>query len=432
MTPSARLSAAIEILTVTAEQRRPVADVLKDWGRAHRFAGSKDRAAIADLAYDTLRVRSSAAWLMGEDTPRALMIGALHLRRDLPTADIVTLFSGETHAPTSLTETEQARLEHADFAGAPNWVLGDYPEWLEASFAAAFPSDAVAEGRALSQRAPLDLRVNLLKGDREKAERNLSHLAPQRTGLSPWGLRFTPMDNARAPAMAAEPAYAKGLVEIQDEGSQVTALLSGASPGWQVLDLCAGGGGKTLAMAAMTENKGQIYATDTDGRRLTPIYDRLARANARNIQVRAPRGSEDVLADLVGRCDLVFVDAPCTGTGTWRRNPDAKWRLRPGALEQRCAAQDAALDSAVRYLKPGGRLVYVTCSILRDENEDRIAACLARHAELVPIDSTSLATQADVPQLADRASALGPGLRLTPLTTGTDGFYIAALSRVTG
>ena len=234
----------------------------------------------------------------------------------------------------------------------------------------------------------------------------------------------------RAPAMSAEPSYVKGLVEIQDEGSQLVTMLSGARAGQQVLDLCAGGGGKTLALAAMMENKGQIYATDSDGRRLSPIFERVSRANARNVQVRAPRGEQDVLADLTGRCDLVMVDAPCTGTGTWRRNPDAKWRLRPGALEQRQKAQDEALARAVTFVKPGGRLLYITCSVLRDENEDRMAALLAAHTDLVPVDAAHMAESAGMPALAALASAFGPGLRLTPRTAGTDGFYVAALSRV--
>ncbi|MCW6511094.1 RsmB/NOP family class I SAM-dependent RNA methyltransferase [Lichenifustis flavocetrariae] len=430
MNPSARLSAAIEILTVMDEQRRPVADVLRDWGRSHRFAGSKDRAAIGDLAYDALRVHASAAWIMGDASPRAVLLGALRRIRGMTSETIAGLLTGQDHAPAPLTEAELARLDTDTLADAPDHIRGDIPEWLAPSFAAVFGQDTAAEGEALSRRAPVDLRTNLLKGDRAKAERALKHLGPEPTPYSPWGLRLVHSD--RAPAMAAEPAYAKGLVEVQDEGSQLAALLSGAGPGQQVLDLCAGGGGKTLALAAMMENKGQVYAADADGRRLTPIYDRLARADARNIQVRAPRGTQDVLADLAGRCDLVFIDAPCTGTGTWRRNPDAKWRLRPGALEQRCKAQDEVLAAAVRYLKPGGRLLYATCSVLHEENEDRIAALLAAHPDLLPLDAGVMAARAGVPQLGNHASKSGPGLRLTPRTTGTDGFYIAALTRAAG
>lgn len=430
MTPSARLSAAIEILSVIEEQRRPAADLLKEWGRAHRFAGSKDRAAIADLVYDTLRVRASAAWLMADETPRALLLGALKRVRHLNATEIAALFSGLDHAPQVLSEHEAIRLQGDTLEAAPAHVRGDYPEWLAAEFDALYGAEAAAEGEALAGRAPMDLRVNTLRGDRAKALRALAHLRPEQTRLSPWGLRLVSRDDGRTSAVSAEPAYLKGLVEVQDEGSQLAALLGGARPGWQVLDLCAGGGGKTLALAAMMENKGQVYAADRDARRLAPIFERLTRAQARNVQVRSPRGEQDVLDDLAGRCDLVVVDAPCTGTGTWRRNPDAKWRLRPGALEQRRLAQDEVLGEAVRYLKPGGRLVYITCSVLREENEDRITALLTAHADLAPVDAAHMATKAGVPALSERVSTLGPGLRLTPRTTGTDGFYIVALSRI--
>jgi 16S rRNA (cytosine967-C5)-methyltransferase len=228
----------------------------------------------------------------------------------------------------------------------------------------------------------------------------------------------------------AEPAYVKGIVEVQDEGSQLAALLSLAKPGMQILDLCAGAGGKALALAAMTDNQGQIYATDTDGRRLTPIFDRLTRSGARNIQVRAPRGKADVLTDLAGRCDLVLVDAPCSGSGAWRRNPDAKWRIRPGALEQRMKDQDEVLEQAFLYVKQSGRIVYVTCSLFACENEERVAAFLARHDEMLPLEAGAQARAAGIPALAAQASPHGPGLRLSPRATGTDGFYIAALTRI--
>ena len=274
------------------------------------------------------------------------------------------------------------------------------------------------------------MRANLLKTTREKALKALAHLGAEPTPLSPVGLRIAIRPDGRGPALAAEPAYVKGLVEVQDEGSQLAALISEAKPGMQVLDLCAGAGGKTLALAAMMDNHGQIYATDDDGRRLAPIFERLARSGARNVQVRAPKGQADGLADLAGRCDLVMIDAPCTGSGAWRRNPDAKWRMRPGALEQRMKDQDETLDNAVRFVKPGGRIVYVTCSVLRAENEDRVAAFLARQDAFLPVDAATQARAAGLPALAERASPFGPGFRLSPRTTGTDGFYVATLARM--
>ena len=183
-------------------------------------------------------------------------------------------------------------------------------------------------------------------------------------------------------------------------------------------------------IAASMANQGQIYATDEDGRRLAPIFDRLARSGARNVQVRAPRGQADVLADLEGRCDLVMIDAPCTGSGAWRRNPDAKWRIRPGALEQRVKNQDETLEKAVRFVKRGGRIVYVTCSLLRLENEDRVAEFLSRHDDMLPVDAAAQARSAGLAELAEHRSAFGPGFRLSPRSTGTDGFYIATLTRL--
>jgi 16S rRNA (cytosine967-C5)-methyltransferase len=429
MTPAARVAAAIEVLADVEARRRPAVDALKDWGLARRFAGSGDRAGVASLVYDALRRKSSSAWLMDDSSPRGVMIGALKQLRDLDEAGIAALFSGEGHAPTPLTEGERERLRSGDLSGAPDHVRGDYPDWLAAGFAESCGVNAAAEGRALADRAPVDLRVNTLKGGRDRALAALAHLEAQPTPLSPVGIRVPLRADGRGPALSAEPAYVKGQVEVQDEGSQLAALLSGAKPEMQALDLCAGGGGKTLALAAMMENHGQIYATDDDGRRLTPIYDRLARAVVRNVQVRAPRGERDILSDLEGRCDVVLIDAPCTGSGAWRRNPDAKWRVRPGALEQRIKDQNQTLERAAKYVKPGGHLVYVTCSLLKAENEDRVAAFLAAHDAFLPLEAAHWASACGLPALAAQASSLGAGFRLSPLRSGTDGFYVAPLTR---
>ncbi len=430
MIPAARVAAAIEVLSDIETRRRPAADAMKDWGLAHRFAGSGDRSAISGLVYDALRRKSSSAWLMGECSPRAEVMGALRQTRGLDADAIATLFTGVGHAPAKLSEAEDARLRTADLSGAPAHVAGDFSEWLAPHFEASFGAEAADEGRALADRAPVDLRANLLKTTRDKVLAALAHLAPQPTPLSPVGLRIAIRPDGRGPALAAEPAYVKGFVEVQDEGSQLAALLAEAKPGMQVLDLCAGAGGKALALAAAMDNHGQIYATDTDGRRLAPIFDRLARSGARNVQVRAPRGDADVLADLEGRCDLVLIDAPCTGSGAWRRNPDAKWRIRPGALQQRMKDQDETLEKAIGFVKVGGRIVYVTCSVLRPENEDRVAAFLSRHDDMLPVDAATQARSAGLAPLADHASPFGPGFRLSPRATGTDGFYIATLARV--
>ena len=320
------------------------------------------------------------------------------------------------------------RLETATLEGAPEPVRGDYPDWLADKFAEAFGARAAEEGRALATRAPVDLRVNILKGDRSQALEKLAHLGPIPTPLSPLGLRIA-AGQGRGPALAAETAYVKGYVEPQDEGSQLASLLCAAAPGEQVLDLCAGGGGKALALAGQMHNRGQIYAYDSDGRRLMPIHARLERAGARNIQVRAPRGAADVLADLEGRCDLVLIDAPCTGTGVWRRHPDAKWRLAPGALDLRLKEQARLLALATRFVKPGGRIVYVTCSLLIDENESQIADFLAAYQDFAAQLAAETAQAAGLPELARFASRHGAGLRFSPATSGTDGFYVCVMSR---
>ena len=428
MTPAAQVSAAIEVLADISQRRRPATDALKDWGIAHRFAGSKDRAAIASLVFDALRKASSASFIMDEDAPRAKMLGALREARGLDVETISSLFSGEGHAPEALTPKERLRLETAGLDAAPDFIRGDYPEWLSARFSAVFGQEAAEEGKALAMRAPIDLRVNILKGSREQAHQKLAHLAPLFTPHSPIGLRID-AGYKRGPAMTAETAYVKGYVELQDEASQLASLLCAAAPGEQVLDLCAGGGGKTLALAGQMHNRGQIYAYDAQPRRLMPIHERLERAGARNIQVRAQRGDVDVLSDLVGRCDLTLIDAPCTGTGTWRRHPDAKWRLAAGALDQRLQAQAQLLDQAARYVNAGGRLAYVTCSVLIEENEAQIEAFTNRHPEFSSVSAVSMAQAAGLETLACYSSQHGPGLRFSPRTSGTDGFFVALLQR---
>jgi 16S rRNA (cytosine967-C5)-methyltransferase len=424
MTPGGRIAAAIEVLDEIESRHRPASDALKDWGLSHRFAGSKDRVAIGSFVFDALRCKASSAWIMGENTSRAILLGSLRQMRQMSPQDVMALFSGEAHSPAPLSDSEQQAIVQGQLDAAPAHVLGDFPDWLTS----ALGEDAIALGRSLAERAPVDLRVNRLKGTRQKALAALAHLNAEPTPLSPDGIRLPFLPDGRGPALSAEPAYVKGLVEVQDEGSQLAALLSNAKQGEQVLDLCAGGGGKTLALAALMQNKGQIYASDSDGRRLTPIYKRLERAGARNVQVRPPKGSTDVLADLKGRCDLVLVDAPCTGTGTWRRNPDAKWRVRPSSLEHHVSEQAEVLEKAMAYLNPKGRLLYITCSLLRDENETQIERFLEKHPAFVSLAPADMATAAGLPQLAGFGSTKGPGLRLSPLAGGTDGFYIACLT----
>jgi 16S rRNA (cytosine967-C5)-methyltransferase len=426
MTPAARLSAAIEVLADIESRRRPAPDALKDWGLARRFAGSKDRAAVASLVYDVLRRRRSAAWLMGEDTPRAVLLGALRLARGASADEIAALCSGERFAPAPLSEPERVRLETGTLANAPADVAGDFPDWIASALQDHFGDDLVPELEALATRAPLDLRVNALRADRPGVLAELAHLSATETPLAPLGIRLGHGEDGRGPSVQVEPSFLRGEFEVQDEGSQLAASLAGATPGQRVVDLCAGGGGKTLALAAAMADTGELIATDSDPRRLAPIHARLARAGIRNTQVRTPRGREDVTADLAGAVDLVLVDAPCTGAGTWRRNPDAKWRLRPGSLALRLKEQATVLERAAALVRPGGRIAYVTCSILPAENDGAIDALLSGRDGLsvVPVHEVT----AKLPALAQRVRLTRHGLQMTPLRTGTDGFYVAILS----
>jgi 16S rRNA (cytosine967-C5)-methyltransferase len=431
MTPGARLSAAIDVLADIEARRRPASDALKDWGLSHRFAGSGDRAAIGGLVFDALRRRQSAAWLMDEATPRAILFGALKLERGMGPDAIRRLADGGRFAPAPPTEVEIEALGSARLREAPAHVRGDYPEWLDAKLAAVFGEDRAAEGAALSSRAPVDLRVNTLKGDRATAAAALAHLHANPAPWSPVGLRIALSAEAKSPPIQAEPAFIDGLVEVQDEGSQLAAILTGAGPRDTVIDLCAGGGGKTLALAAQMENRGRLIATDTDIRRLAPIHARLARAGAGHVEVRTPRGAAPLLDDVVGQVDLVLIDAPCTGIGAWRRNPDAKWRVRPGALEQRIKDQDEVLARAAPLVRQGGRIAYITCSLLAQENGDRIAAFLAAHPAfaVLPADEMVRALPGRAAEFGAAVLVTGGGLLMTPRRTGTDGFFVAIMAR---
>lgn len=423
-----RLAAAIEILGDIERHHRPAAEALKDWGVSHRFAGSRDRAAIGNLVYDALRWRRSSAWLIGNNTPRALVLGTVAQHWTDGADGMARLVADDPHAPEPLTAGETSRLEEADLSAAPDQVRADIPEWLVPAFQRTFGDDWMSEGVALALRPPLDMRVNRLKSNRQKVKKALARLEPADTSFSPDGLRILPTaGDRRHPNVQVEPSYRKGWFEVQDEGSQLAALLVAARPGEHIFDFCAGAGGKTLAMAATMANKGQVFAYDSDRARLAAIFERLKRAGTRNVQIREAGAS---LEDLAGRLDAVLVDAPCTGTGVWRRRPDAKWRLNEHALGERIAEQDGLLDAAARLIKPGGRLVYVTCSLLTEENDDRIDAFIEKSAEFRPVPATDAIARAGLPNaLAQAVRVTAHGMVLSPLRTGTDGFFVAILVR---
>ena len=431
MQPGARLLAAIEVLDEVLRRHRPASQALSDWGRAHRFAGARDRAAIGNIVFDALRGRSSLASLMGDDTPRALALGVMAHRWSVPPGDVAAMCAGERN-PAPLSEAELARLSVGLAEDAPPWVRGDYPEWLDAELHEVFGMDAPSQAAALADRAPVDLRVNTLKADRGKVVKALAKFGAHETPLSPIGIRVPARArDAKAPNLEAEAAHGKGWFEVQDEGSQIAALLTGTRAGQQVADVCAGAGGKSLALAAAMRNTGQLYAYDSDKVRLRPIFERLKRAGARNVQV-LPAGETEALETLRARMDVVLVDAPCSGSGAWRRRPDAKWRLSPEALAKRHGEQRATLDTAAALVRPGGYLVYVTCSVLPSENSAQVARFLRDHADFTPapVESAWAAhLSAPFPGSAAPDDETG-ALLLTPASHRTDGFFVAILARV--
>ena len=425
-----RITAAIEILGEVFGHHRPASDTLRDWGRAHRFAGSGDRHAIGTLVFDVLRKRNSLAFAMRDESPRALVLAALRFVWGRPVAKI-DASAGELHGPGGLTANERTSLDGFDREAAPVHVQGDFPEWLNSSFDRAFGAHAVQEGAALAERAPIDLRVNILKADRPKLIAAYSKYGGSEGPLSPWCVRIpSPNPNARNLNVEAEPAHGKGWFEVQDAGSQTAALMCGAKAGEQVADICAGAGGKTLALAAMMANRGQIHAYDADRHRLRPIFERLQRAGVRNVQVI---GADETarLEVLRGKMDCVLVDAPCSGSGSWRRKPDAKWRLTSKQLSIRLSEQRTVLAQGNALVKPGGRLVYVTCSVLPEENVDQVHAFLAADPQfgIVPYrEQWRVAIGSPPPESADGSSVT---LLLTPARHATDGFFIAVMRRVT-
>jgi 16S rRNA (cytosine967-C5)-methyltransferase len=421
MRDGGRIAAAIEVLADIEARHRPAHLALKSWGGDARYAGSKDRAFVSGLVLDVLRRRRSMAWTMGEESHRARALGIVRFVWDWPTPRI-EVAAAEAHGPGELSEAERGHLaQPVPLEGAPPPVQGDYPDWLEAPLERVFGEDQALEGQAMAARAPVDVRVNALKSDAAHVLKALDPFDPDQLTFPPGAIRIAaPAASERAAPVEAAPAFERGWFEVQDAGSQIAAAVASEIRGKQVLDFCAGGGGKTLALAAAMGNTGQLYAYDSDARRLAETVKRALRAGVRNLQVRSPIDPR-ALDGLDGRMDLVFVDAPCTGSGTWRRHPDAKWRLTPQQLERRMAEQDAVLAAAAPFVKPGGRLIYVTCSLLAEENEDRVAAFTAAQPAFAA-EPVALA--------GAEAWRTGAGfLRLTPRSAGTDGFFVCVLRR---
>lgn len=422
-----RMAAAIEVLDAIERHKRPVSEALKDWGMSHRFAGSGDRGVIGNIVYDALRMKLSHAYLMDNDGSAALVHAVILRQWDLPAQRLKAQLDGDRFAPAPLPEACYTALANRRLSDAPAYVQADIPEWIEFAFEENFGDDWMVEAAALNERPPLDMRVNTLKADRTKALAALDRSGAKPTAVAMNGLRVTAGPGpARLPNVTAEPAFAKGWFEIQDEGSQVASELVFARAGEQILDYCAGAGGKTLALSAAMDNAGQIHAYDIDRRRLSPIFERLKRAGTRNVQVHDGEGG---LEDLVGRMDRVLVDAPCTGTGTWRRRPDTKWKLTSGQLEERLTQQQEALASAAAYVRPGGFLIYITCTVLPQENEAQVYGFLEDDGDFELVSAGEVWQDLYGENKPQPWSADMKTITLTPASTGTDGFFFAVMQR---
>ncbi|WP_281649671.1 RsmB/NOP family class I SAM-dependent RNA methyltransferase [Novacetimonas hansenii] len=430
MTPSARLSAAIDLISaMEATPFRPADAVANSFFRERRYIGGGDRRAISARVWDTLRHwRRLCWWIERADapvTPRTLVLALEVLaRQDRMTPE--ELFSGERYAPSRLDPQERAlcaflRGKSMDHPEMPRAITLEVPDWLLPRVEATFGAQADAELQAMMGEATLDLRANLLKTTREAARMALAQegITTQDTTLSPWGLRVA----GRQPVTSTA-AFRAGLIEIQDEGSQLVAAAVGAEPGMRVLDYCAGAAGKTLAMAMTMNNRGHIVACDVSEPRLDGAVRRLRRAGVHNAERHLLATGDKWARRRAGSFDRVLVDAPCTGTGTWRRNPDARLRLRESDLLELMEKQSDILDRAAALLRPGGRLVYATCSILNEENHDQIAAFVQRNPAF------RLVTPPQGEGIMPAGLLVGGQMSLSPLRNGTDGFFTAVMERV--
>jgi 16S rRNA (cytosine967-C5)-methyltransferase len=469
VTPAARLAAAASVLDSIAQGRQPAEAVLKAWGSANRYAGSKDRRAIADHVYKVLRARGRLVWAMGgREDGRALVIGALSLIDGLSLEEIEALHSGDGYGPKPLSKQERARISLTGDE-VPGWVAAGLPEFVVEDFKNTFGERWAEEAAGLMvPRAPIDLRVNAAKATVAEVEAELREagLNPQRTPWSAWGLRLA---SEPPPNVQALEAFKAGRFEIQDEGSQIVCALAGVAPGMTVVDYCAGGGGKTLGLAVqglapgasrvadaaeperiwtptgwvdapagakakpatIAKAEGRLIACDVVQKRLDNIKPRLARAGVEAELIHlGPNGGG--VEDIIGQADVVFVDAPCTGSGTWRRKPEDAWRLKPEDVDRMHSLQTAIMARAAKLVKPGGRLVYVTCSMLRVENEASMDAFEEDHPAFAPvaiIDALSMTGITDAGRETLAGLAEGHRLRLSPATAGTDGFFAAVYER---
>lgn len=423
MTPAARLAASIEIISEILQRAAAADRVVTDWQRRSRFAGSKDRRAVSETVYAVLREQGMRRWRVekagAELTPRLLVFAdaatPLHVWKELCAAG--------GYGPPPLDAAETAALSNLPSdEDAPLWARANLPPDVATMVQAAFGADTEMELAALNGRAPLDLRVNTLQANRETVLEQLraDGIAAAVTPLSPLGIRIP--ERVR---LDMNSLYRDGLIEPQDEAAQLAGLLVDARPDETVIDLCAGAGGKTLLLAACMRNQGQLHAADNDQRRLERLSPRLDRAGARNIVIHDANTMPQLLRDFEGKADRVLLDVPCSGSGTWRRNPEGRWRYDPASLDEVLRRQRGLLADGAKLVRPGGRLVYATCSILPAENGDQADWFLQHHAEFTPLPLAEAWAQG----VTDQRIRTGDRLSLTPYRHGTDGFFAAAFRR---
>lgn len=438
MTPGARIQASIELLDQIftawqSEKRFPADKMLEQYFKGHRYIGSKDRGAVAELIYWVLRYKATIQWWLekysqGADG-RAFILAALILRRDYNPQTIESLSKDSKYSPDKLRDTEQKfihTLVRMDLVSPdmPDHIRLNYPQWLDENLRASF-GDKLAEAMiAMNEQAPTDLRVNTLKTHREKLLGQLQaegfDCSP--TPFSPIGIRLA----KRAPIFTSK-FFKEGHFEVQDEGSQAVALLVDAKPNHRVIDFCAGAGGKTLAIAASMENKGRILAWDTSKKRLDQINIRLRRAGIHNVQTHVLESEHDAFIKRhKATADRVLIDVPCSGSGTWRRNPDLKWRFNKKDLEEVCKVQQDILQSATRLVKPGGRLIYATCSVFKEENENQIEIFLKSSNHFKVVCEQKIWNKSHPANCDNNTSYF----RVAPHEDGVDGFFAAVLERL--
>lgn len=442
MTPGARISAAIELMDEISTaweqpERRPLDAIIAYYFRQRRYIGSKDRAAIAEMVYYIVRNKEILSWwvdhLKAQYTPRSFILCMLAKHQRLSLGDITHLFNGERFSPAPLDKMEKLCVEEWCKTILLHYQMPlstklNFPAWMQPLLESRFGDKLETEMQSLNEEAPVDIRANTLKTNRDALQASLASegFVMEPTPLSPIGLRMT-----RRSAIFTSQAFKLGWFEMQDAASQMVALMVGAKPGEKVVDFCAGAGGKTLALAAEMQNKGQLLAWDTSKKRLEQMPERLKRAGVDNVRLHPIENERDAFIKRHKEsADRVLADVPCSGSGTWRRNPDLKWRFTMKDLQEMTVLQASILDSASRLVKVGGRLVYATCSLFESENESQIATFLEKKTNFRVVEWPKIWDKEPQPHGGVFVKKGSNYLKVSPHQDGVDGFFAAVLERV--